>query len=52
MADHNHHHHHAHAAAAGARPGTSLLAVDARWRLAGAAAVLLVFWGTVLWALA
>lgn len=48
---HDHQHHHAGTAIA-ARPGLSLLAVDARWRLLGATAVLLLFWGTVLWALA
>ena len=54
MADHTHqhHHHHAHPAPAAARPATSLLAVDARWRLAAAAGVLVLFWGAVLWALA
>jgi hypothetical protein len=51
MADHIHHHHHAHPAPAAAHPATSLLAVDARWRLLAAAGALVLFWGTVWWAM-
>jgi len=51
MADHIHHHHHAHPAPAAAHTATSLLAVDARWRLLAAAGALVLFWGTVWWAM-